>query len=53
METNEPSELDSLILGEIQVLLSEKRTALSHHPHRDRRFRFTAVRPECADRDLT
>ena len=29
METNEPSELDSLILGEIQVLLSEKRTALS------------------------
>ena len=29
MENNEPSELDSLILGEIQVLLSEKRTALS------------------------
>ena len=29
MEHNEPSQLDSLILGEIQVLLSEKRTALS------------------------
>jgi anaerobic C4-dicarboxylate transporter len=29
MENNEPSQLDSLILGEIQVLLSEKRTALS------------------------
>ena len=26
MENNEPSQLDSLILGEIQVLLSEKRT---------------------------
>ena len=29
MGNNEPSQLDSLILGEIQVLLSEKRTALS------------------------
>jgi hypothetical protein len=29
MENNEPSPLDSLILGEIQVLLSEKRTALA------------------------
>jgi len=29
MENNEPSQLDSLILGEIQVLLSEKRTALA------------------------
>ena len=29
MENNEPSQLDSLILGEIQVLLSEKRTALT------------------------
>lgn len=29
MENNQPSELDGLILGEIQVLLSEKRTALS------------------------
>jgi hypothetical protein len=29
METNESSPMDSLILGEIQVLLSEKRTALS------------------------
>jgi hypothetical protein len=29
MENNESSQLDSLILGEIQVLLSEKRTALS------------------------
>ena len=29
METNESPQLDSLILGEIQVLLSEKRTALS------------------------
>jgi hypothetical protein len=29
MENDEPAELDSLILGEIQVLLSEKRTALS------------------------
>ena len=29
MENNEPSQLDSLILGEIEVLLSEKRTALS------------------------
>src|SRR6266850_95006 len=29
MENDEPSQLDSLILGEIQVLLSEKRTALS------------------------
>jgi hypothetical protein len=29
MENNEPSQLDSLTLGEIQVLLSEKRTALS------------------------
>jgi len=28
-ETNESSPVDSLILGEIQVLLSEKRTALS------------------------
>jgi hypothetical protein len=28
-ETNESSPMDSLILGEIQVLLSEKRTALS------------------------
>jgi hypothetical protein len=28
-ETNESSQLDNLILGEIQVLLSEKRTALS------------------------
>ena len=29
METNEPPQIDNLILGEIQVLLSEKRTALS------------------------
>jgi Kef-type K+ transport system membrane component KefB len=29
MENDEPSQLDSFILGEIQVLLSEKRTALS------------------------
>jgi len=29
METNESPKLDALILGEIQVLLSEKRTALS------------------------
>ena len=29
MEKDESSQLDSLILGEIQVLLSEKRTALS------------------------
>ncbi len=29
MDTNEPSQLDSAILGEIQVLLAEKRTALS------------------------
>jgi hypothetical protein len=29
METNEPPPLDNLILGEIQVILSEKRTALS------------------------
>ncbi len=29
METNEPPKLDNLILGEIQVLLAEKRTSLS------------------------
>ena len=29
METNKPPKLDNLILGEIQVLLSEKRTALA------------------------
>ena len=29
METNELPQLDNLILGEIQVLLSEKRTALA------------------------
>jgi uncharacterized membrane protein YidH (DUF202 family) len=29
METNEPAPLDSMIFGEIQVLLAEKRTALS------------------------
>jgi uncharacterized membrane protein YidH (DUF202 family) len=29
METDEPPKLDNLILGEIQVLLAEKRTALS------------------------
>ena len=29
MDTNDPPQLDNLILGEIQVLLSEKRTALS------------------------
>ena len=29
METNEPSKLDSLIFGELQVLLAEKRTALA------------------------
>src|SRR3977135_3414112 len=29
METDEPPKVDNLILGEIQVLLSEKRTALS------------------------
>ena len=29
MDTNEPPPLDNAILGEIQVLLSEKRTALS------------------------
>lgn len=29
LETNEPPALDNLILGEIQVILSEKRTALS------------------------
>ena len=29
METNEPLQIDNIILGEIQVLLSEKRTALS------------------------
>jgi uncharacterized membrane protein YidH (DUF202 family) len=29
METNEPPKLDNLIFGEIQVLLAEKRTALS------------------------
>src|SRR5260370_7242919 len=29
MEANEPPALDNLIFGEVQVLLSEKRTALS------------------------
>ena len=29
METNDSPQLDALLLGEIQVLLSEKRTALS------------------------
>jgi hypothetical protein len=29
METNEPPQLDNVIFGEIQVLLAEKRTALS------------------------
>jgi uncharacterized membrane protein YidH (DUF202 family) len=29
METDEPPKLDNLIFGEIQVLLAEKRTALS------------------------
>ena len=29
METDEPPKIDNLILGEIQVLLAEKRTALS------------------------
>ncbi|MEY2486909.1 MAG: hypothetical protein QOH39_2557 [Verrucomicrobiota bacterium] len=29
METSEPAPLDNLIFGEIQVLLAEKRTALS------------------------
>src|SRR5213080_2209084 len=29
METDEPIKLDNLILGEIQVLLAEKRTSLS------------------------
>ena len=29
MEANEPPKLDNLILGEIQVLLAEKRTALA------------------------
>jgi hypothetical protein len=29
METDEPPKLDNLIFGEIQVLLSEKRTALA------------------------
>ncbi len=29
METNEPPQLDNVIFGEIQVVLSEKRTALS------------------------
>jgi Kef-type K+ transport system membrane component KefB len=29
METDEPPKLDNLILGEIQVLLSEKRTSLA------------------------
>src|SRR4029077_15926886 len=29
METDEPPPLDNLILGEIQVLLSEKRTSLA------------------------
>ena len=29
METNEPLPLDNVIFGEIQVLLAEKRTALS------------------------
>jgi hypothetical protein len=29
METNESTQMDALLLGEIQVLLSEKRTALS------------------------
>ena len=29
METDEPPKLDNLILGEIQVLLAEKRTALA------------------------
>ncbi len=29
METDEPPKLDNFILGEIQVLLSEKRTALA------------------------
>ena len=29
METNEPSKLDNLIFGEVQVLLAEKRTALA------------------------
>jgi uncharacterized membrane protein YidH (DUF202 family) len=29
METNEPPKLDTLIFGEIQVLLAEKRTALA------------------------
>ena len=29
MDANEPPQLDNLILGEIQVLLAEKRTALS------------------------
>lgn len=29
METNEPSQLNNLIFGEVQVLLAEKRTSLS------------------------
>src|SRR5881398_2330133 len=29
METDEPPKIDNLILGEIQVILSEKRTALA------------------------
>src|ERR1700730_9198247 len=29
MDTNEPPQLDNVIFGEIQVLLAEKRTALS------------------------
>ena len=29
MDANEPPQLDNMILGEIQVLLAEKRTALS------------------------
>ena len=53
MENNEPSQLDSLILGEIQVLLSEKRTALSTMRTGIAVFALPAVRPERADRDLT
>ena len=52
-EKDESSQLDSLILGEIQVLLSEKRTALSIMRTGIAVFALPLSGPECADRDLT
>jgi hypothetical protein len=39
MKTDEPPQLDNLVLGEIQVLLSEKRIALSSMRKRTDLFR--------------